>query len=215
MDNADFNSWLAINNNTGLTTLQLKEQYLVEWLNKNCDNYYPDELVDELFNIMISLDMDQYVNSSFDSKNLVLYSGQSSDGVYYHTTLEGSPQINANYVLANNTEMADFALFKLDSWAQSKYNKDSITYDKFMSKSSGKFCERAVITHSSGNVLALINSPVSDSVWIKYELPALCEECDHVTMINGIDFELLGNKAKNNNNMDYWEISDCIDANRL
>lgn len=69
MGNADFIKWLNDHNYTGTITLRLKEQYLLDWLDNNSERFdYISDLSEELFNIMISLDMDQYVNSSYDRK---------------------------------------------------------------------------------------------------------------------------------------------------
>ena len=140
MNNSEYNNWIKNHNTSGMTKLELKEEFLKEWLNNNYKHYYSvEELAEKLFEIMISLDMDQYVSSKYDNKKLILYSGKSSDEVNYFEVLEGSPRLEEKYVLANRTEMAHFVLFELDNWSQSKYGLNSINQNNFINECSALF----------------------------------------------------------------------------
>ena len=73
MNNSEYNNWIKNHNTSGMTKLELKEEFLKEWLNSNYKHYYSvEELAEKLFEIMISLDMDQYVSSKYDNKKLIL-----------------------------------------------------------------------------------------------------------------------------------------------
>lgn len=163
MGNSDFNKWLSDNNYTGTGSLRLKKQFLLEWLDSNSDNYEDmSDLSDALFDIMISLDMDQYVNSRYDSKNLLLYSGKADPyeheylGSIHTKVVEKVKKYeykNDKYILANQSEIIDFVTEVINF---SLGNEIPFDYEYSQPRLNNLCFSKAVEYLASGNVPAII-----------------------------------------------------------